>query len=184
MEVYTLDLETLLSLLQMQEQNGRLSSEVRGVIGLKEPCRVNIELQNGKIIACQIEGMHTKVRFIGEQALTKLSHLGTQEWKLEKSQQPQPSLVAPPSSAYPNERKHQSMLSQIPQRIRQDNLQLLNRLSRSQRRVWNLIDGVRSVEKIAMLLSSSPDLSAQQQQHVKEVMRELQTMGMITFKWP
>jgi hypothetical protein len=183
MQTYTLDLETLVSLLEELGQNGRLSCEMpSGVPGLREACQARIDLQDGKIIFCQIEGRGRRVLASGNQALRLLSNLGPREWQLVETQpeETQPLLATGPLQSNSRNAMNVRTPSVIPQRVTAIDQQTLNRLPRRHRWVLNLVDGMRSVAKIASLLSSSPDMQTIQQ--VGEILQELEALGMITIK--
>lgn len=189
MRIYQLDIETLLSLLYEAGQSGRLSTTLpSGVPGFKQFCQANIGLQEGKIVFCQIEQSNGRVLVSGKQALQILSRAGTREWQLEEAQFRQATspvaTPAPPTvtTATPlSSQERQRGLSVIPQRGAFINQNTLSHFSRQQRRVLNLVDGIRSVERIAMLLSASSDPSAIRQtlQQVEEILRELEALGAI-----
>jgi hypothetical protein len=182
MQTYILDLETLLSLLEEVGQNGTLSTELpSGVPGFKEYCRARIDLQEGKIVLCQIEGRNGRVLASQRQALQLVSNLGSREWQLVEA----PSLKLLSSS--PVDRSSGSMRSVqvplsslVPRRVPRIDQQTLNRLPRRHRQVLSLIDGRRSIERIATLFRSSAD--GQSLRQVEEIVQELQAMGMVTLE--
>jgi hypothetical protein len=188
MRMYQLDIETLLSLLYEAGQSGRLSTTLpSGIPGFKQYCRASIDLQEGKIVFCQIEQRNGRVLISGKQALQILSRSGTHEWLLEEVQFHQgPTPVLPPATTattvttIPNLEKQHGP-SVVPQRKTFIDQSTLSRFSRQQRRVLNLVDGKRSVERIAILLSASSDPSAIRQtlQQVEERLRELEALGAI-----
>ena|SRR5581483_7105817 len=192
MRMYQLDIETLLSLLYEAGQSGRLSTTLpSGFPGFKQSCQASIGLQEGNIVFCQIEQRNGRVLVSGKQALQILSRSGTREWQLEEAQFQQtstpvstpvlpPAMTATTATTLPNqERQHDP--SVIPQRRTFIDQNTLSHFSRQQRRVLNLVDGRRSVERIATLLSASSDQSAVRQtlQQVEEILRELEASGAI-----
>lgn len=181
MQTYILDLETLLTLLQEVEQNGRLSTTLpSGIPGIKERCQARVDLQEGKIIFCQIEGRYGQVFARGSQALQLLSRLGPQEWQLVDIQQLE-SLPVPTTVQRPPQNQRLLYTSTlVPQRITFIEQHTLNRLPLRHRQVLNLVDGMRSVERITAILFSSTD--AQVLQQVGEILQELEAMKVITVK--
>ncbi len=188
MRTYQLDIETLLSLLYEAGQSGRLSTQLpSGIPGFKQYCQASIGLQEGKIVFCQIEQRNGRVLVSGKQALQILSRSGTREWLLEEFQFHQTPSPAPPSSTTATTapllptQETQHGPSIVPQRRTFIDQNALSHFSRQQRRVLNLVDGTRSSERIAILLSSSSDPSAIRQtlQQVEEVLRELELSGAI-----
>ncbi len=181
MQTYTLDLETLLALLQEVEQNGRLSTILpSGIPGIKERCQARVDLQEGKIIFCQIEGQHGQVIARGSQALQLLSRLDSQEWQLVAIQQLE---SLPVSTTVQQSSQNQWLLytsALVPQRIPLIEQHTLNRLPLRHRQVLNLVDGIRSVERITLILFSSTD--AQIIQQVGKILQELEAMKVITVK--
>lgn len=178
MQTYILDLETLLSLLEEAGQSGNLSTELpSGVPGLKERCWARIDLQEGKIVLCQIEGRNGRILASNRQALQLVSNLGSREWHLVEA--PAPRLLSPsPVDRSSRSRRSLQARSLVPQRVPLINQYTLNRLSRRHRQVLSLIDGTRSIERIAALLH--PSVDGQLIQQVEEIVQELEVLGMIT----
>ncbi len=185
MQTYTLDLETLLALLEEAGQTGRLSTELpSGVPGFKERCQARVDLQGGKVVSCQLGGRNGRILISGNKALQLLSHLGPYEWQLVETQldgsfpTPTPTPTPAPIQVQPPGVGNLYALSVVPRRTAYFDQRALDRLSRRHRRVLSLVDNVRSVEKIASLLSASPDTQFLQQ--VRDIVQELEAMGMIT----
>ncbi len=181
MQTYILDLETLLTLLQEVEQNGRLSTTLpSGIPGIKERCQARVDLQEGKIVFCQIEGQNGQVFARGSQALQLLSRLGSQEWQLIEMQQLEASPVPNIVQLSPQNQRFLYTSTFVPQRTTFIEQQTLNQLPLRHRQVLNLVDGMRSVERITVILFSSTD--AQVLRQVGEILQELEAMKVIVVK--
>jgi len=174
MQKFTLDLRTMLSLLGEAEQTGQLTADLpSGIPGLKKRCQVRILLQGGKVVLCEITGGGGYLLASGDEAIRLLTQLRACVWKLEESQVDEPPSLPTTSSQSPlfDERYV------VPQRIASVNRQMLEQLSRRQRQVLNLVDGVRTVEKITFLLSASSDDYSIRQTQV--IVQELRARGLI-----
>jgi len=181
MQTYILDLKTLLTLLEEVEQNGRLSTILlSGISGIKERCQAKVDLQEGKIVFCQIEGRDGHVFATGNQALQLLSQLGPQEWQLVETLQSGSLLPANTVQISPKNRRNLYTSDLVPQRITFIDQRTLNRLPLRHKHVLNLVDGTRSVGRIAAILFSSTD--GQIIQQVGEILQELEAMKMIVIK--
>ncbi len=180
MQTYILDLETLLSLLEEVGQSGTLSTELpTGLPGFKEYCWARVDLQEGKIVFCQIEGRHGRILASGRQALQLVSNLGSREWRLVEAPSLRPLSLSPVERS-PRSQRSLPASSLVPQQVRLIDRSSLNRLPRRHRQVLSLIDGTRSIERIAALLHSSGDGQAIQQ--VEEIVQELKALGVITIE--
>ncbi len=181
MQTYILDLETLLSLLEEAGQNGSLFTELpSGISGFKEYCRARIDLQEGKIVFCQIEGRNGRILASKRQALQLVSNLGSREWHLVEAPSPPRALSPSPVDRSSPSRRSLQASSLVPQRVPLIDQYALSRLPRRHRQVLSLIDGTRSIERIAALLHSSTDGNPIQQ--VEEIVQELEVLGMITIR--
>lgn len=197
MQKYELDLETLLTLLEEMRQNGVLFANVPpGLLGLKTGCQVRIDLVEGKVVYCHIEDSTGQVRVLGNnKAFSLLYGLGTLKWYVETALPDAPSLVdtnssplraIPPTNTRPLSTPSpydtvplQSIYSIVPRKTVNIGLSALQRLSRNQRRVLILVDGTRSIEKIASVLYSS---SQDNIQMVLRALRELESLRLITME--
>jgi hypothetical protein len=181
MQTYILDLETLLSLLEEAGQSGSLFTELpSGVPGFKEYCRARIDLQEGKIVLCQIEGRNDRILASKRQALQLVSNLGSREWHLVEAASPLRPLSPSPIDRSSPSKRSVLMSSLVPRRVPLIDQSTLSRLPRRHRQVLSLIDGTRSIERIAALLPSSA--GGQPVQHVEEIVQQLEALGMITIK--
>lgn len=171
--MYNIDLATLLQLLQEFRRSVSISAQLpSGALSLKEQCQVKIELVEGKIMSCRIENNNGQVRISGDDALQALYRLGTINWKLqEQIETPKRLTEASPTSLL-------DPSAIIPQRLARVEQITLNRLSRKHRRVFVLIDGERSVAKIASMLS----VTLPNTKEVMVILRELEAMRLITLR--
>jgi len=190
--MYTIDLATLLRLLQEFQRSGILTAELpSGVPGIKEPCHAWVELAEGKIISCHIKSRVGRNLLTGSQALSLLESLGTLDWSLEvvpRITQKLPSVrVSPvtqtlPAMRVPSISQHLPAVQvspiaispPIPRRIAQIEQGELNLWPRTHRRVFALVDGSRNVNEIATMLSLTTGVEG-----VMMVLRDLKAMGII-----
>ncbi len=178
MQTYILDLETLLTILQEVDQNGSLSTTLpSGIATIKERCQARIDLQDGKIAFCQIDGQNGEVFARGSQALQLLSRLSPQEWQLIEAQQPKAASTANKAQLSAQNQRFLYTFTLVPRRTVGIEPHTLNRLPLRHRQVFNLIDGMRNVERITEILFSSTDIEALQQ--VGEILQELEAMKVI-----
>lgn len=190
MRVYKLDLDSLLPLLREFHQNGCLSTVLPSdFLGMKAPCKVRIDLVDGKINYCHIEDSRGRVRALDNQkSFNALYSLGALNWRLDDwsnapsiSGEHSPVLNLPQnetstSSPYLPVPIPQYPTSPVPKIAVNIEPRTLNALSRRHRRVLVLVDGIRNVEKITEILFPS----SRDPRPVLEVLRELEAMGLIT----
>jgi hypothetical protein len=193
--MYTIDLATLLRLLQEFQRSGILTAELpSGVPGTKEPCHAWVELAEGKMVSCHIKNRVGRNLLTGSKALSILKSLGTLDWSLEvvpritqklpsvrvppitqtlpamrvpSISQPLPAVQVPPITVSPP----------VPRRIAQIEQKELNLWPRTHRRVFALIDGNRNVNEIATMLSLSRGVEG-----VMTVLRDLKATGIIAIE--
>lgn len=181
MVVYTIDLATILQLLHEFQRNGILQAELpSGVPGFKKYCLVLINLAEGKIISCHIKSDSGRTFLDGEDALRVVYSLGKLEWTFTPRQEAPLLNLRDSSTDIPvvHDPTPKPVHSLIPQRIARVGQEDLNSWPRKYRRVFVLIDGERSVEKIAAILSLPPGGV----EEVGEVLRKLQSIGVIAMK--
>lgn len=167
--MYVLDFETIRQMIQAYQQTGELSADVSsGVAGLRGPCHIAINVVAGMITSCTIVGKSGQ-SITGKQAEQGLLRLGQLRWTF--TPQPEPVVQPlPPAQVY-------TSLSFFPRRSFQGNQEQIRHLSRLHRAIFSLADGTRNVEKIAAILSVSPD-------QIEHALRELQAMGIIIIEPP
>ena len=129
---------------------------------------------------CQIRGNNGQIYASGDKALLLLYGLGACNWRLDTRPahtSPMVRAVTSPQNAVQPEHPgtvSPSSLTQIPRRTSFINSDVINTLSRHQRRIFILVDGVRNVGKI-VALSGTKD-----EQEVFKILRNLVTIGLVT----
>jgi hypothetical protein len=179
--VYTIDLATILQLLHEFHRNGILQAELpSGVPGFKRYCLVLIDLAEGKIVSCHIKNGSGQTLLAGDDALIVVHDLGKLEWTFTSQQESSLLSLRDSTMDIPVVRAMTPMPAQspIPRRIVQVGQEDLNSWPRKYRRVFVLIDGERSAEKIAAILSLPPGGV----EAVVEVLRKLQSIGVIVME--
>ncbi len=191
MNMFRLDLNTLLAFLEESRQSGMLSTTLPGgVLGQKGQSQVVIRLVAGKVVDCHVEYSDGQIYVLNNSSLHRLlDPLDAQEWRLETLANSHDSASYRNNASIPPSMKKTQPLptpatvqwSQIVPKaiihVRPDNL---NRLSHKQRRVLVLVDGMKNVGQInSLLFPMSHDL-----QIIIEVLRELEYMGIISIKMP
>lgn len=195
MQKHELDLETLLALLEEMRQNGILFTNLPpGLLGQKTGCQVRIDLVEGKVVYCHIEDSTGQIHILdNDKAFSSLYGLGTLKWYVETGLPdvpPPADTNSSPLRAMPSVNTGplptfspydtvplQNISSIVPRKVINVESSALRRLSRSQRRVLILVDGTRSVEKIASMLYSSSEDNIQT---VLRTLRELEMLRLIT----
>lgn len=168
--MYTLDFETIQQVMQAHQKTGFLTAELpSGVNALREPCRIEISLQVGKIVSCAIVGKSGR-RLTGKEALQAMGRLGRLNWtftprqeEIIPSSQPLHStspLLAPIEYAF------------IPRRTAQLESWQVRGWPRIHRAIFALADGTKSVSKIAEMLSIAPDVAV-------KALRDLHSLGVV-----
>ncbi len=168
MAVYNLDFETIRQMMQAYQQTGFLSAEVpSGVMSLREPCRIEVDIMSGFITSCTVVGISGQ-RLTGKKTIQEISRLGRLNWTFTPKSE---DVTQPEQSAVTDGEKYT-----LPRRtiIRLEQRQMHN-LSRLHRAVFALADGTKSAAKIAEMLSTSPDL-------VDKALSDLRSIGVIIFE--
>ncbi|GCE16006.1 hypothetical protein [Tengunoibacter tsumagoiensis] len=181
MSEYRLDLKTLLTMLEELQQTGWLMTSLPPqVLGKQEVCLVRIELVRGKVVACFLQGESGRSYGSGLQVLQGIMNVGERRWTYE------PQAIASSSSqsldllqsSYQTSAAASDAANEantfsafpIPKRTVSLSLQYVDRNSR---KVLALIDGQRSVEKIAALSGLAIPV-------VLSTLQELTTLGVVT----
>lgn len=126
---------------------------------------------DGKVTACDVwRKADGQGLFTDGGAISWLTSLPPLRWTLEG---PTSQQALPPAGN--GSRATSSSSPRVPQRPRQGEQGLLPSLSRKQRQVFALVDGTRSVERIAAILCQPVEV-------VVEVLHELEAMGMATLE--
>jgi hypothetical protein len=81
--IYSIDLETMVQILQEHRQTGVLQAALpNGMAGLRERCRIEIDVVAGNIAACRIEDSSERIVLWGNDALREVHRLGVLDWNL------------------------------------------------------------------------------------------------------
>lgn len=178
--MYKIDLATLLQLFEEFQRSGVFIAEIpRGTLGLKEPSLARVEVINGMVVNCAVLGQDGRYLASGPDALRKLHQMGGLKWQMNTQAGSSPVVetsplrsLLPSQSSIPRVTGNLSFHTLIPTRIAAMERGVMNRLTPMQRRVLVLVDGVRSVAKIAALLSVRAEI-------VQGTLRELEAMGLV-----
>jgi hypothetical protein len=166
--MYTLDFETMKQVMQEHQMTGSLMAEVpSGVAGMREPCRIEINIQVGSIVTSCIVG-NSGHRLTGKEFTKALSRLGRLNWTFTP-QQEKITQSLPPVTYVPIEKAF------VPQRIVMLDQRQMQSWPRIHRVVFAMIDGTKSNLKIAALLSTSPAI-------IDKVLSELQSIRVIVVR--
>ena len=166
--MYSNDLESLLQLLT--GRNGMLYLEPSRDAETIEPWHASLLLAEGRVITCDLRNeANDRILLSGVQAITWLANVGSLSWRLEEPFHALRQLANPSTLPIQHMRQYESL---IPKRTVEGGQTMMISWSRRQRQVFALVDGMRSVEKIAALLRYPPEL-------VEEVLNELQALGVI-----
>ena len=166
---YLLDLTTLMQILSRQQQTGELLASRVRLPGMSELCQAHLDLIEGTIHSCVLRTMTGLVLAQGDDAVAVLARLILKwDWT---AYQTEPSTAQTPRPHSHSNTGDDAYL--IPYKADQINYSELHTLSRAHRKVFGLIDGMRSIQRIAEFLSSSEraDLPA--------ILRDLRSKGLI-----
>jgi hypothetical protein len=148
---YLLDLTTLIPMLSRQQQSGELLASRVHIPGMNELCQAHLDLVEGTIQSCVIRTMTGNVLAQGDNAVAVLARL-VLKWNWTVHQTEPLSSQTPRPRSQPNTRDDAYL---IPYKAERINLTELNALSRTHRKVFGLIDGTRSTQRIAEFLSGA-----------------------------
>jgi hypothetical protein len=148
---YLLDLTTLMQMLSRQQQTGELLASRVHFPGMNELCQAHLDLAEGTIHSCVIRTMTGIVLAQGNDAVAVLATLILKwNWTVHQTE-PLASQTSHPHS--PSNTQDDVYLTLY--KAEQINYTELNALSRTHRKVFGLIDGIRSTQRIAEFLSLS-----------------------------
>ena len=169
---YLLDIETLLLFLSSRRQSGEVSTDLKRFPGIayKGPCHVSITLVQGKVISCIVQDQEGRALVTGERALQELKGMGQFDW--DWSTTSLKNVVAPPAQRNPPD-----MSSLIPRRVVPLEVIDRNALPRRHWQILLLVDGSRTVARIASILA--PALSQSDLQEVISILQDLHHRGSI-----
>ena len=179
MEKFYLDLATIL---QNFRQNGELYADLPAKkLGNKAPWKAQLRVSEGTVITCQILDNRGTVVHAGDSALETLYKLGALNWevvpdlldgtgKLPALTPARKSGTLPPLPPEPE--PVPSPPSPVPYRLMNITLKQMNQTQwpRDYRLIYILVDGTRTTEKIASMLTM-PLADVEQILHELQVMR-------------
>ncbi len=166
---YLLDLTTLMQMLSRQQQTGELLASRVRFPGMNELCQAHLDLVEGTIHSCVIRTMTGIVLAEGDDAVAVLATLILKwNWAVHQTE-PLTSQISHPRS-YSNTQDDVYLTLYKAEQI---NYTELNALSRTHRKVFGLIDGIRSPQRIAEFLSSS------ERANLPTILHDLRSKGLI-----
>lgn len=182
MEKFYLDLETILQSIHL---SGALHGEIPAKkLGNKAPWQARLRLTGGQVTACQILDNLGAVVNAGEPALEAISKLGSLNWEVI----PEPlegTLTMPPfinksgplSPAEEQAAPVPAHVPLVPYHLVNVTLKLMNQTDwpRNYRMIYLLVDGTRTGDKIAIMLTLPLA-------EVEQILYELQKMRVIDLK--
>ncbi len=164
--LYPIDLRTILRILA--QQSGELRTSVK-VGNSKGECQVFVALLEGSVVSCEIR-QKERIILMGNDAFRFLIEKGILEWKYTpRSGPPQSSLsdehrVSGALSSTPAQipsfspSSPENMAATVfPVRVRSASAQEISTWPLALRSVYKLSTGEKSVQELAVLLSTSPD---------------------------
>lgn len=148
--MYSLDVNTIIAILQTHAQTGLLRTDLpAGILEQTPACSATITVVRGSITSCAIFDADGTARVLGDAAYHLLAHLGFLRWSLTL---PLSSSLLPPAPAL----KATVGEHMVPRRLREPKAEQRTTWTRTHRLVFALIDGKKSAAQIARLLSLSP----------------------------
>lgn len=168
---YFLDSITLLTALSRQKRSGTLYADHASISGIGGDVSISIVFEQGVVRGCQLLRKQ-KLILYGKNAYKAVEELSALEWiwtpcTAFQAQLPPPLTVASSVEKSSGDYPQQTAEAQ--------NKDLLRRLSRRHRQVLSLCDGTRALNKIAAILSISP-------QALSPLMHDLKGWGCIRFR--
>ncbi|GCE25566.1 hypothetical protein KDA_10500 [Dictyobacter alpinus] len=188
--MYNIGQSSLLQLLQGYRHNGRLRAQLpAGIFGLQGGY-VFIDMVQGSAVACNLVNAYGQLVLSGQEAMSLVSNMGVLNWvvvqeyiqtspRLPAIRQNTSGYLPAISRSYIGQGSNPHPASNfVPQRLVNINSEILKRFPRHMKRVLVLVDGVRTVGKIAAILYPHED-------HIREILiilRELEDLSVLTIK--
>jgi hypothetical protein len=168
--MYTTTFTELVQMLKKTRQNWVVNIETEET-GSGKPWQAQLSMVDGIVTVCQVwHKADGRSLFSDGGAIRWLTSLPSLTWT------PEPMT---PQQALPQAVNGSQMVasspSPVPRRFRQVEQRAILSLSRKQRQVFALVDGTRSIEKIAVILRQPVEV-------VTKALYELETMGVITLE--
>jgi hypothetical protein len=164
--MYSLEYETMIQVLRQLGYSGEFHADVSSQATLKEGGRVVLLVRSGNVISCFILNKNGQKVYHDAETLRLLPRLGILDWKLVSSTSAKSSTG--PLRAKPVERNEPF----IPRRFLVPETRIRS-WSTLQRSVYFLVDGIRSTEQIAILLSRPLPT-------IEQVIHDFEAFGVIT----
>jgi hypothetical protein len=173
---YLLDLTTLVQILSRQQQrSGELRAARVHIPGLNELCQAHLNVVDGSIQSCVIRTTTGSVLAQGENAVRVLANLilkwNWYVYQTEPLTSQTPRLISQTPRPYAQSSQDDPFL--VPYKVERVHLAELNALSRTHRKVFGLIDGIRSTQRISDFLSAS------ERAELSTILNDLQDKGFI-----
>jgi hypothetical protein len=170
--MYNSTFTELMQMLKETQKNWVVKLETDD-IGSEKPWRAQLSYINGKVTTCRVwHKRDGRSLFTDGEAIRWLISLPQFTWTPE-------ALTLQPQQALPQANSGtQALLSsppRVPQRIRQTEQWVIRSWPLKQRHVFALVDGDRSVDKIAAMLRQPVEV-------VVEILHELEAMGVMTLE--
>ena len=163
--MYTSSLTALLQVLQATQATCTIFT---AGVATGEPWQAQLTLAEGQVISCRVQqSADGQLLLIDGTALEWLASQGSLSWDQVGS----PAQVLLPAGRTPQ--AEPLLPGAVPQRLAVMGPAERGVWSRKQRQIFGLIDGTRSIERIAMMLHQPLDL-------VHDMVRDLQARGAIT----
>ena len=162
--MYNLDFDTIKQVMKEHRKTGKLSSETpMGIADIPGPCSIEVILKDGVAVSYFITGSDGHRLAVKEPA-QHLARLGHLQWTFtaQDESRARTSISAAPSA-----------VSSFPQRTVSLNPGQMRSWTRLHRMVYALADGTKSVERIAAMLSTTPD-------QVEKALIDLQAIGAVS----
>jgi hypothetical protein len=168
--VYTTTFTELVEMLMKTRQNWVVKIETEET-GSAKPWQAQLSFVDGIVTVCQVSyKAGGRSLFTDGEAIRWLMRLPSLSWT---------RVTLAPEQALPQAVNGPQMVasspSPVPRRFRQAEQGVILSLSRKQMQVFALVDGTRSIEKIAVILRQPLEV-------VTEVLRELEMMGVVTLE--
>ncbi len=163
--MYTNDLTKMLRMLKERRANDALSTTWTGP---GYPWQAQLVLVEGQVTLCQVQSrVDGQSLLTGNEAIRWLASLGELTWEQAAFTPQQPSLpLLRAAQATPPQ------VAEIPRRLVQGEHTVIHSWSRKQRQVFGLVDGQRSIQRIALILRQPLTL-------VEDIVHDLQASGVI-----
>lgn len=171
MQRYFLDSVTLLAILSRQKRSGTLSADHVHIPTVGGDISISIVVEHGMVRDCRVMRKQ-RVILRGKNAYFVVETLSALEWSWNPLPT-SPTPLSPPLSVASPEEKSGADYPQ--QTAGVQNRELLQRLPHRHRQVLSLCDGTRSLDKIAAILSISP-------QTLSPLIDDLKSWGCIRFR--